>query len=639
METEYERSRLERAKRELYDPHVQDSATPPKLSKVEYDTSDEWKTHDDELLGIAPKSREMGVTFVKLMIISAVLAVATSIGYLAYAQLMRAKNSPENIIMVPNMPVSVTSGATNDLRLSIENKNPSALEGVVLTVKFPPGTRKPGGKEELVEEKRIFGTIESGASVEWQGAAAFFGRENANLPVEFSIDYRFEGISSTFERSVPRNVRVTTAPLSVTIDTLGEVSSGQTTDMTIVVTSNTTVPLFDLALRMEFPQGFQLLDAEPVASVGDATWSIGKLEPGEKYLMRLRGVLSGEEGEKRAFRAIVGPGDPKSAFALELEYANVLREISLRKSFIGVELFLDGKPAGDTIGNFGRTINGSVAWKNNLPVRILDAQIEVKLSGSALDRRSIKASNGGFYRSIDDTIIWEQRNTPELSVLEIGEQGNVEFSFLPLPSVTGGEILRNPTITAEITVRGKRVLETGVPEEVRTISVRTVRVTSEAQFVSRAIHTFGPIVNRGPIPPKVDQETTYTVVWSIINSANDIRGATVRAVLPPYARFTGTVLPFGENVMFNETTKEVVWTAGDIPAGTGVSSKPREVYFQVAILPSLSQIGSAPEILYAQKFVAQDAFTGAQISQQRESLTTALPNDPNISREETMVVP
>lgn len=639
METEYERSRIERAKRDLYDPKDLAVSDVPELSKQKIDTNDDWSRQDAELLGRIPPQRQVGVLFVKVMIVAAVLSVAGSIAFLAYSLIGGNQNSPENIVMTPDMPVSVTSGVPNDIRLLIENKNRGAIQGVVLTVRYPEGTRRADNGSEIREEKKIFGDIAPGSTMTWESVAAFFGKENADLPVVFSIEYRFEGISSSFERSVPWTVRVNTAPVGVTINTLTEVNSGQTIDMEVVVRSNTTVDLSDLTLKMEFPQGFQFLSAEPPPTSGDAVWVVGSLDPGGKYVMRLRGILSGEEGQKRAFRALVGPTGERTVTTLASEYANVLSEIALRRSFIGVELFFDGKPAQESITSFGRAVSGSVAWKNNLPVKILDAQIEVKLSGSALDRRSIKTNNGGFYRSLDDTIVWEQRNTPELSVLDIGEQGNVSFSFSPLPSVSGGEILRNPTMTAEISVRGKRILETGVPEEVRTISVRTVRVTSEAQFASKAIHTFGPIINRGPVPPKVDQETTYTIVWTIINSSNEIGGATVRAVLPPYVRFTGTVSPTQENLVFNESTKEVIWSPGSVPAGTGVATKPREVYFQVALLPSLSQVGIAPDLVYLQRFLAQDAFTGSQVSQQREKLNTLLPNDPNVDRMDSMVVP
>jgi hypothetical protein len=356
--------------------------------------------------------------------------------------------------------------------------------------------------------------------------------------------------------------------------------------------------------------------------------------------IRVRGLIVGEDGQGKAFRTTVGVGLDQQSHDISTEYGNVLSTVVLRESFIGIKLMLDGKPAGDSIANFGKRIKGKVLWKNNLKTRIVNAEIDVKLKGTALNRRSIETENGGFYRSSDDTIFWDERGEQQLAVLDAGEEGDIAFSFLPQPPVnTTGQTTKNPEMTLEITVRGTRVSETGVPEEVKTVSIRKVRVTSDVQFASKAVYSVGPIVNRGPIPPKVGQETTYTIVWSIVNTSNDIANATVRAVIPPYAKFTGTVLPAKENIVYNDATKEIIWSPGNIAAGVGVGSAPREVYFQMVLYPSLSQISTSPKIMYDQHFSAQDAYTGQVLEQTREFLDVGLLYDPKFIQTDGKVVP
>lgn len=640
MESEYERSKIERTKRDLYNPNSTDVSRIAELPRRNIDTNDTWAEQDAQIANPKEETAWKYVRFTfKFLIAAAIISVCFSVAYLAYSLWKGMENSPENIILIPDIPVAVTSGVGYDIGIRIENKNQDAIRGVVLTIHYPEGTKLPGTEQGISKDTKDIGEIPAGGLATWDGNVAFFGRENAQLEVKFTIKYSFKGINSTFERSVSRIVRVSTAPVSVRVETLGEVNSGQTVEFKITVLSNTTVDLSRLALRAEYPQGFTFLGSEPQASGEKNLWRIDSLKPGERFVVQFRGVATGEEGQKRSFRFVVGPEKQGPFGGMEAEYANILREITLQKSFIGIELFLDDRPAGDSITNFGQRVSGRIFWKNNLATKILDVQIELKLNGPALDRKSVKPDDGGFYRSIDDTIIWEQRNTPDLALVDIGEQGSVFFSFFPLGSVSNGELMRNPTVTMEISVRGKRVLETGVPEEIRTISVRTIKVNSEAKLVSRSIRTIGPIVNRGPIPPKVDQETTYTIVWSIINSSNDIAGAVVRAVVPPNVRYTGTVSPYNENIVFNETTKEVVWTVGNVPAGTGITSKPREVYFQVALIPSITQTGTPAEILYESRFVARDAFTGDQLSQTSGMLSTVAESDPNLAKEDYSVVP
>ena len=50
----------------------------------------------------------------------------------------------------------------------------------------------------------------------------------------------------------------------------------------------------------------------------------------------------------------------------------------------------------------------------------------------------------------------------------------------------------------------------------------------------------------------------------------------------------------------------------------------RQVSVQVSLLPSLTQVGTSPTILEAQRFKATDRFTGTVIRTEHPALTTSL---------------
>jgi hypothetical protein len=209
----------------------------------------------------------------------------------------------------------------------------------------------------------------------------------------------------------------------------------------------------------------------------------------------------------------------------------------------------------------------------------------------------------------------------------------VKFRFAPLPSINAGKGLRNPTVTTVVTVRGKRIGDSGVPEEVKSIITRTVKITSDVRFVAKPYFYSGPFLNTGPLPPKVEKETSYTVVWSIVNTSNDLSGVEVRGVLPPYVKWAGAISPNSENVVFDKNTHQVIWRPGSIPAGTGVSSQARELYFQIVLTPSLSQIGRAPSLLTGSTFTGTDVFTGESITRTVDDIDTSIfKTDPKASR-------
>ena len=644
METEYERSRVERAKRDLYDPdRTKEEYRPASLSEGQYEVNNDWVERTPVIQPVEEKEEQPLLVFImKTMMVIAIIAVVGALGFVGYTFLdPYAKPSGEHIAIDVDLPAAVSSGAVSPVRVSVTNNNRTALEYATLSVVYPNGAKLGSTPaQDLKEEKKLLGKIDAEQVAIYDQKAIFLGEENADQEIRFILEYRFAGINSIFTKEEKRPVRISSSPVNLTVNTLKEINSGQTLNIEILVSSNTVVPLDNVVAKIEYPQGFQFIDADPKPTTGQDAWRIGKLNPGDKKKIRLRGVISADDGGERVFHTTVGVAGTRLEQELTSLYSSVLSSVAIRESFIGVNLLIDDVQSDTAVTNFGRKVRGVIEWKNNLDARVANAEIEVRIKGAALNRSSVAPENGGFFRSTDDTVFWDERGEPDLAVLDAGESGSVGFTFLPLPPVNvSGEALKNPTITMEIAVRGKRVSESGVPEEIKSIAMRSVRVTSDVQFASKAVYSFGPFANRGPIPPQVDKETTYTVVWSIVNSSNDIANAVVRAVIPPNVRFTGTVSPVKEDIVYNETTKEMIWNVGSIPAGTGVSRTPREVYFQMAVTPSLSQVQNIAPILNTQSFSAQDAFTGQAIEKQASPVDTSLRSDPKYTQLDGLVVP
>jgi hypothetical protein len=366
---------------------------------------------------------------------------------------------------------------------------------------------------------------------------------------------------------------------------------------------------------------------------------VGVVNPTGKFSVKIHGVLAGEDTEERVFHTSVGVGSDRTERDIATIYGKVLSAVTLKRPFIGIDLMFGGKPAVQAVAHYGELISGNVQWRNNLSAKIVNAQIEVRLRGVALDRTSVTAGNSGFYRSSDDTIFWDERGDPKLAVMEAGDSGDESFAFFPLPSITGNQLLINPTIIAEVTVRGKRYDDYGVPEEIKTIITQNVKITSQAQFAARGVYYVGPFINTGPIPPRVEQETSYTIIWSIINTSNNLENAEVRGILPPYVKWAGSVSPGTEPVTFDHNTNQVMWSPGNIPAGTGVGKPPREVAFQVVLTPSLTQVRQPVSLMQNINFFARDIFTGEEFNVKKNNISTALSTDSRIRQDDGNVAP
>jgi hypothetical protein len=640
MDTEYENSRVERTKRGLYSPDAKVSSghfsdLPPSGVHVDDDWGDTKIVSARDL----PQSKA-GAKVLKSIIALAVLTVFSSGGYLLYQLFSGEKPSDKNIEISFDVPVGTTPGIPADLVVRIANKNRVGLEYANLSLLYPSGTRiGDSPNNDLSAEKKSFGVVAPGQIVEYHTKAIFLGEENTDKEIRALIEYRFQNINSVFTKEETRQVHLLASPINLTVDTLKEINAGQTIEFNVSTLSNTVIPLRDVFIKVEYPLGFTFADADPKPTFGNNIWRVGVVNPTGKFSVKIRGVLAGEDTEERVFHTSVGVGSDRTERDISTVYSTVLSAITLKRPFIGINLLFGDRPAEQSVAHFGERIGGRVTWRNNLSTKIVNAQIEIRLRGVALDRSSVSAGNSGFYRSLDDTILWDERGDPRLAVMEAGDSGEEAFGFFPLPSVTGNQLLINPTIIADVTVRGKRISESGVPEEIKTVITQNIKVTSQAQFAARAVYYVGPFVNTGPIPPKVEQETSYTVIWSIVNTSNNLNNAEVRGILPPYINWAGAVSPGAEPITFDRNTNQVIWSPGSIPAGTGVGKPPREVAFQVVLTPSLTQVKITPFLMKNITFSATDVFTGEVFHVTKNEISTALSTDPKAKLGDGAVVP
>ena len=117
------------------------------------------------------------------------------------------------------------------------------------------------------------------------------------------------------------------------------------------------------------------------------------------------------------------------------------------------------------------------------------------------------------------------------------------------------------------------------------------------------------------------------------NSANNVSAAVAKTTLPIYVKWLAKVSPEGEDITFNESTGEVTWNAGRIPAGGT-----RDAAFQISLLPSISHINLSPALTGDFTFAVTDDFTKTEVSDKRPSVTTYISGDPQFNPNDANVV-
>lgn len=302
--------------------------------------------------------------------------------------------------------------------------------------------------------------------------------------------------------------------------------------------------------------------------------------------------------------------------------------VIVKRPFIEAKLLVNGLYQREyTVDSKGQ-IQAQIEWTNNLDTKINDLSISAKISGNAVNEKTINAQQG-FYDSAKDTITWDKNSVRGFSEVNPSDTGSVGFniSLLSLFSAGGGMII-DPTVKIEVSISGKQSSSSFETQNLSNSASSIIRVISDVGFSAKALYFSGPFSNTGPIPPKAENETTYTITWSVSNTANNVSKAVARSSLPSWVRFVGPISPTDEDLNYNPSTKEIVWNVGNIPKGTGITTPDHSVSFQVAISPSLSQVGTKPVLIRDVVLTGHDNFANVDVRANKSSLTTGLDSDP-----------
>lgn len=546
--------------------------------------------------------------------------------------------STANVEIAATGPTTIAGGDVLSVQIDVTNNNAATLEVADLLVTFPQGTRNPDDlTKEMPRLRKNLGNLKPGATASYVVDAVLFGEEHSTQTLIVSVEYRIPGSNAIFHKERTYDVTISTAPLSLAITAPERLNTGQTIVMTLDLSSNATGPIENVLLAAEYPFGFSFKKATPPPTYGQNVWKIGDLDPNGKRTIRIEGTLSGQDGENRIFRFASGIASEKDAQKIEAPFVTIVRSLLIDRPFLALSARLNGEQAEEYIAKSGENIRLNIGWRNNLPVPITDGVLEVALGGTAFDERLVSVQNG-FYRSTDNVVIWDARSIPALGSIEAGGSGDVSVSFASFSSAQLAQLLTNASIPLSIRFHGTSRSTTGAPDAIAVELPRTVIIATNLQLNVRTVHSGGPFQNTGPIPPRANQETTYTVTWAITNATNDVSRAMVRAILPSYVRFTGATMPSGA-ITFNQATGEVLWNAGEIPAGLGYTTAAREASFQVAILPSVSQVGTSPTLVGQEMLEGTDRFARISVSDTEDVQTTRITADSTYKEGDDKVKP
>lgn len=649
--SEHDKERIEQLRRAMYSRKLSPNIHERPRRELEHDkeiVGEDWKMAEPELDKMQVAPRFIGTTraILKWLLVLSVLFFIAAAGYFGYYFILGGGShpaNPGNIDITVAGPPQVAGGEPVELQITVVNRNRVPLELADLLVTFPAGTRSVADfATDLPSLRQSLGTIEPGGRRQGTISAVFSGANGQQSNVKVELEYRVQGSSAIFVSEKDYALTYTSSPLSISVDGNTQTTSGQPVQFTVSVTSNASAPTRDVVVDVTYPFGFTFTSASPAPAKG-SSWSLGDFAPGQRKSILIQGTLAGEQGDNRVFRIAAGTRTDKSS-GVTTKLADNTYAMKIAQPFLGLSISTNtSQPAtkpddfepqptvGVPIAEPGTTVTVTIEYQNNLSVEIADAVIVARLAGLLVDGESVRV-NEGFFRSSDDTVIWDKTSTAgDLGALPPGQKGTVSFSFtMPSPKLTSGD----PKIDISVNAAGKRLSESGVPQSLQSTARAQVRLATDLQLAAQALYAQNPFGVKGPMPPKAGQETEYALVFTVTNTTNRITNAKVIAKLPSYVRWIGSHAPRTENLSFNQFDGTFTWSLGDIAPGAGVNgTQPRQIAISIGFTPSTSQIGDQPILVQGVTLTGTDESTGEPTS--RKALPDVTTNLGQIGKSST----
>ena len=588
-----------------------------------------WKEEQENIE--EPKKVVKVYSFLKGLMIFAIIFLIIAFG-IAYYYFTVNPNaiSNSNIDIKVSGPITISAGQELSLDVDVYNNNSTILQAADLIVTYPEGTRRADDKvTSLITDRIPIGDIAAKGAQRTTIKSILLGEEGSVKNINIALEYKIPESNSLFVKEKSYPMSIGTGPVSITIDSIKEITPEQETKFIISVKSNSSDVIGDVVLKGDYPFGFDYISAKPTPSASTNSWRLGDIAPGETKKIEVDAKIFGQANQERTLRFYTGTASKSDPNQIDTTFASYSQAIALKAPFLGADVSINDSGDEIVVVRSGQFIHGQILWKNNLDVAIHDIAIEAKLSGSMADRKTVNVT-GGFYKSLEDTIYWDKSNYQELSDVAPNQSGIAGFNMKIFDLTKNlGSNIRRPEVTLNFTVKGNRLNENKVPEDVKSSASRVIRIASDILLKTSLLYTDGPFENSGPVPPVVDNKTTYTVNIKVFNSYNTVKNAVYTAKLPIYVEWLGKVNPStaSSTVIYSPENRTVTWNMGDVSAGSGFSSVPKEMSFQVGFVPSITQEYQTPVIVTDQRIAGTDSFTNTVVDYNDNVLNTDIKND------------
>lgn len=593
---------------ELYDPKVKAHATEIHhlKSRRSLDLPASW---GEENPLIVKTQEEGGISFGTKFLIGSVVVLLIALGFSTW-RVMSLRNvvSASNIDMDADITPYIEGGEATPLSVTLRNRNVSPLLNGKITLLYKHGIGSLD-EQEKKQEKIDLGTMTSEQVLKKDFSVVLYGSESETRDLTLKLEYNVAGSNAVFTKLVTKQVILKTPPISVEINAPDTISLGQNANYSFVVKNNSATTSLPSVLMLQFPPSFTLESSTPKPITRSMSWSIKALPKGGSETVIVTGSFDNKFGESGTILAKIGArGNNPSEIGIV--YASQTTDVKLRSSPLVLQMNIENDFGVSDAIKYGDKMRLTVSYTNASKEPLVDATIKVTLSGDAALYSGIEPSSSGYYDSIAKTITWNKATSPELGSLTPNGQGTFQVAIPIVSKGTNSPLLK-------INISG--VATSKNTNDVVATLAKSYAVSGSATLVASTQYKTSPFANTGPIPPRPNQDSTYTVNLRV-SAQNAIGNTKVSFTLPAYVTWRNVVSD--STVTYDSKTRTVAWNIGRIDQG-----KSRMVDIGLNVKPSQSHVGQSPVITSGIILDADEEASRIHLKSTLSPLTTVVKNE------------
>ncbi|HOK35595.1 MAG TPA: hypothetical protein PLL80_02855 [Candidatus Pacearchaeota archaeon] len=524
-----------------------------------------------------------------LILVSTLLLVG--IGTIIYFSFFKNTFSKENIVIQVSGPEETISGKEVSWLVNIKNQSEITVNDVVLNFEYPSGVFADDGSIKKREQK-IISTIAGGEQKSESFSGIIFGTKDEIKNGKVSVTFHPENLSTLFENQASFSTRISDTSILFSMELPTKVDPDEEFSVSFSWQSSFPFPLTDLELRFSSPDGFQRTSSKTEnerIEEGKNIFDIGALNEGEGGKLEIKGKLEGKANEEKLFEANFGIFDPKLYEFIPL--ATVKKVVKIRTSTLDAFLKVNGDP--NYVALPGENLAFIINFVNNGEDVYRNLTLTVTLDSDVLDFSTLKAPGG---RVEGKKITFSSDNFPDLLFLGPYSQGSVGFNVM-VKDYNSSFSKENGLIKANI--------DFGTIE--KSFQIKVSSKISLNEKVSLSLNDLPLDINNifnnsqtGSLL-EVGKDTFFAIDFHLDNKGNKLKNSKITFSLPQEVSFQNKTSPPDLNVNFDEDTRELTLSIGDIGANFS-----QDYFLVFKITPT-----TLPQELHGEvKLTGEDVWTG-----------------------------